>query len=198
MNMKELEQLVLQLQQRLGALEQSQSPEALQNLTGRVDRVVEGFTAEVQGVKMGMEAQAERCTTIEAVTKELHRRIETMSLVVDDSAQKVARIDLEVETIAVLRAQVDNMVPTLDHVRTLVESTNKSAPSKRNMTDDDARRVLVGDMKDEAHKEAAEKIGLTYAQVYSCRGEFTFKHVHKELRDGGWKNPFKKPEPQHK
>ena len=52
------------------------------------------------------------------------------------------------------------------------------------------RRVLIGDQKDEGHKEAGEAIGLTYAQVYSCRLMYTFKHVHKELRDSGWKNPW--------
>jgi hypothetical protein len=72
-----------------------------------------------------------------------------------------------------------------------VGARNKSAAVKRNMTDDDARRVLTGDQKDINHKEAGANIGLTYAQVYSCRMEFTFKHVHKELRDTGWKNPWK-------
>jgi len=75
-----------------------------------------------------------------------------------------------------------------------VEARNKSAPEIRNMTDADARRVMDGDLKGESHRDAAEKIGLTYAQVYSCRLEYTFKHVHKELRDTveGWKNPWAK------
>lgn len=79
----------------------------------------------------------------------------------------------------------------------LVLARNASAPTKRNMTDEDALRVMTGDLKDLAHKDAAEKIGLTYAQVYSCRLEFTFKHVHKNLRDGAtsdapWSNPWSK------
>ena len=195
MNMKELEEVVKGLVAKMGQLDM----QAVQNLSDRVDRVVEGFTAElnVRTDRLTQNFDA-RCASIEAVTKELHGRIETLNSASDDVQQKVARLDLELETVNVLRATVDEMVPTLEHVRTLVESTNKSAPSKRNMTDADALRVLTGDMKDEAHKEAAEKIGLTYAQVYSCRGEFTFKHVHKTLRDSGWKNPFKKPEPQHK
>lgn len=55
--------------------------------------------------------------------------------------------------------------------------------SQREMSDDDARRVLSGDMKDVSHKECAEKMSLSYAQVYSCRKGFTFKHIHKELKD---------------
>lgn len=74
----------------------------------------------------------------------------------------------------------------------LVRGRNRSAPVKRNMTDADAVRVLTGDVTALGHKEAGEAVGLTYAQVYSCRMEYTFKHVHKKLRDGGWKNPFTK------
>ena len=40
--------------------------------------------------------------------------------------------------------------------------------------------------------EAAEKIGLTYAQVYSCRLNFTFKHVISELEKSGWRSPWAK------
>lgn len=80
----------------------------------------------------------------------------------------------------------------LDEITAKVEGRNKSAAVKRNMTDADAERVLTGDLQSLAHKEAAEQIGLTYAQVYSCRMEFTFKHVHKSLRDLEWKNPWTK------
>ena len=63
-----------------------------------------------------------------------------------------------------------------------------------NTTDEDALRVLTGDLREISHKEAKKKIGLTYAQVYSCRLEFTFKHVHKDLRDNvkEWKNSWSK------
>jgi len=69
---------------------------------------------------------------------------------------------------------------------------NRSSPDKRPMTKADARRVLTGDARDANHKDAAEMVGLTYAQVYSARLEYTFKEVHKELRDAGWRNPWKK------
>jgi len=61
--------------------------------------------------------------------------------------------------------------------------------AQREMTDDDARRIMTGDLKDMKHKEAAAKLGLSYGQVYSCRGEYTFKHIHKELKGTeGYKN----------
>ena len=90
-----------------------------------------------------------------------------------------------------LEEAVADLVGKVEALELKVHSTNRSAPSKRNMNDGDALRVLTGDLRELPHKEAAEAAGLTYAQVYSARCEFTFKHVHKELRDSGWKNPFR-------
>lgn len=74
----------------------------------------------------------------------------------------------------------------------LVDGRNRSAPTKRNMRDEDALAVLTGIYKDLDHKQAAAAIGLTYAQVYSCRLGFTFKHVHKQLRDQKITLPWKR------
>lgn len=63
---------------------------------------------------------------------------------------------------------------------------NLSAPrdrgpkAERTMTDEDARRVIYGDLKDVSHKAAAEQLGLSYGQIYSARKGFTFKPIHKE------------------
>lgn len=68
----------------------------------------------------------------------------------------------------------------------LEELTNRpQAPARNNaqreMTDEDAMRIMNGDLRDAAHNEAASKLGLSYGQVYSARLGYTFKHVHKEL-----------------
>lgn len=70
----------------------------------------------------------------------------------------------------------------------VIEALNaQSAPrdrgpkAERTMTDDDARRVINGDLKDASHKAAAEALGLSYGQVYSARKGFTFKPIHKEI-----------------
>ena len=60
---------------------------------------------------------------------------------------------------------------------------DRGPDSQREMTEDDARRILLGDMKDVAHKKAAEELGLSYGQVYSARKGFTFKGIYKEWRD---------------
>lgn len=71
----------------------------------------------------------------------------------------------------------------------VIEALNSaSAPrdrgpkSDRTMTDDDARKILEGgEFAELSHKEAAEKLNLSYGQVYSCRKGFTFKPIHKEI-----------------
>lgn len=61
----------------------------------------------------------------------------------------------------------------------------KAGPkSERAMTEDDARRILaLGDLEAAGHKEAAEKLNLSYGQIYSCRKGFTFKQIHKEVEE---------------
>jgi hypothetical protein len=120
--------------------------------------------------------------------------------IVTDFTAELAKRD---ETITTLQGAMDEIFnkfggllaelgeTVADHTAK-IDGRNKSAPTKRNMTDADALEVLTGQYKDLSHKEAAEKIGLTYAQVYSARLEFTFKHVHKTLRDEKWVNPWSK------
>jgi hypothetical protein len=60
---------------------------------------------------------------------------------------------------------------------------DRGPKSERTMVDDDARRVIMGDLKEKSHNEAAKELGLSYGQVYSARKGFTFKNIHKEVRD---------------
>jgi hypothetical protein len=96
------------------------------------------------------------------------------------------------DRLAALEEQNRMLEATVARLQELVEGRNKSAPTKRNMTDADAERCLVGDTKEMDHKEAAAAMGLTYAQVYSCRGMFTFKHIHKKLKDEGRRSQYTK------
>ena len=64
---------------------------------------------------------------------------------------------------------------------------DRGPESTREMTEDDARRLLLGDLAAKNHKEAAQELGLSYGQVYSARKGFTFKSVYKEWRDAGHK-----------
>lgn len=105
----------------------------------------------------------------------------------EEMEARIVELESELEA---LRAS--GIAATVERLCSLVEGRNKSAPTKRNMTDADAEAVMTGPWKGLDHKEAAERIGLTYAQVYSCRLGFTFKHVHKKLRDQGLTVPWAK------
>lgn len=168
---------------------------------------------------MSTESQIE---TLQAVTKELHSRLEALTETfrlsqLDYDALAARFMELEAshaelanELRGVMygyeepeggapedetdeqRATRVGALARLSEMESLLRGRNRSAPTKRNMTDEDAVRVLTGDVAGLGHKEAGEAIGLTYAQVYSCRLEYTFKHVHKKLRESGWKNTFVK------
>ena len=62
-------------------------------------------------------------------------------------------------------------------------SRSRGPASEKVMTEEDARQVMLGDLKGDSHKEAAEKLGLSYGQIYSARKGFTFKPVYKEMID---------------
>ena len=75
-------------------------------------------------------------------------------------------------------------------VAELSSKVNKPKAEGREMTVEDARRILYGDLKEMSHKDAAKALELSYGQVYSCRLEFTFKTVHREMAEKGLKNKW--------
>ena len=79
-------------------------------------------------------------------------------------------------------AKVNEIIERLN-VAKAPKERDRGPDSTREMTEDDARRILLGDMKDVAHKKAAEELGLSYGQIYSARKGFTFKGIYKEWRD---------------
>lgn len=68
----------------------------------------------------------------------------------------------------------------------------KRNEAQREMTDADAQRIIAGDLADKKHNEAAKILGLSYGQIYSCRLEFTFKHVHKANKEANVVNKWAK------
>jgi predicted Zn-dependent protease len=84
-----------------------------------------------------------------------------------------------------LQAQVKSLQEALS-------AKTSTQTSSKEMTDDDARAILTGAHAQSKHKDAASALGLTYGQIYSCRLEYTFKHIHKELKEGGFKNSWVK------
>lgn len=90
----------------------------------------------------------------------------------------IEKLNLEGKlTIAEVAAKLNEVI---DALNSQSAPRDRGPKAERTMTDEDARRVIFGDMKEVGHKEAAEKLGLSYGQVYSARKGFTFKPIHKE------------------
>jgi len=100
----------------------------------------------------------------------------------DQIVAKITDLETTVASILVLNDEFAKRISELE--AQLKKVADRRGPkSDREMTDDDARRVMGGDMVAVSHKDAAEKLGLSYAQVYSARKGFTFKHIAKEIAE---------------
>lgn len=98
----------------------------------------------------------------------------------------------EVQSKPTLAVALEMIAELTERVAKLEATPTKTQASIREMTDDDARRILTGNLAQASHKLAAEELGLSYGQVYSCRLEYTFKHIHKDMREAGLKNAWAK------
>jgi len=78
------------------------------------------------------------------------------------------------KTVETLSLQVEQLTQTVEKL-----STKKGPASTREMTLEDAERIINGDLRSMSHKVAAEKLGLSYGQIYSARGGYTFKGVER-------------------
>src|SRR5689334_11769674 len=96
-------------------------------------------------------------------------------------------------TSSVTIQQLVTQVAELNKRVEMLES-QQSVPNKsqKEMTDTHALQILTGEYKDLNHNKAAQILGLSYGQVYSCRLQYTFRHIHKDLETKGYKNPWKK------
>ena len=81
---------------------------------------------------------------------------------------------------AVLAAKLNEVIEALNNLNA---PRDRGPKAERTMTDEDARKVIMGELKDVSHKAAAEELGLSYGQIYSARKGFTFKPIHKELNN---------------
>lgn len=96
---------------------------------------------------------------------------------------KKMTINSLVEMVDALASRIEDLEKINYSLNSKVEKleTKRGPESQRKMTEDDARRILIGDLKDTGHKAAAIELSLSYGQIYSCRGGYTFKSIHEEL-----------------
>ena len=90
----------------------------------------------------------------------------------------VAKVTVEMFTEALSRiADLETRVVVLEEQ---LAAKRPASKSENSMTEEHAFRVKFGDLKDHKHGKAAEALGLSYGQVFSCRGGYTFKTVTKD------------------
>ncbi len=85
-------------------------------------------------------------------------------------------------SLAILAEKINELIEA-QNLLSESQTKTRGPKSDRAMSESDARRVICGDLKDLSHNKAAEELGLSYGQIYSARKQFTFKQIHKELRD---------------
>jgi F420-dependent methylenetetrahydromethanopterin dehydrogenase len=88
-------------------------------------------------------------------------------------------------TIATLEARITALETQVISLMTAPPKASTGArdrgpTSTREMLEADARACMIGEHKGLSHKDAAKILGLSYGQIYSARGGYTFKGVYAE------------------
>ena len=73
-------------------------------------------------------------------------------------ATQIELINLEDKITLKLLAEKLNEVITKVNASSPQATRNRGPQSERTMTDDDARRIMLGDLKEASHKDAAETL----------------------------------------
>lgn len=90
--------------------------------------------------------------------------------------EKIELLDVDSKlTVKDIAIKLNEVIEKINDVKV----RDRGPKSVRKMTEEDAIRVIEGDLKDVPHKEVAEQLGLSYGQVYSARFGFTFKEIYR-------------------
>lgn len=108
-------------------------------------------------------------------------------------------------TLESLQEQINNLRTVVDDQNKLIESLKEmiqNAPrggrdrgpvSQGEMTEAHAVRIMLGDLRELSHKEAALELKLSYGQIYSARKGYTFKPVYQRMIKGQLDNSHDDP-----
>ena len=102
---------------------------------------------------------------------------EAVSVVTNVRAISIELLDPKANLQAVT-AKVNELCQKVNSIKV----RDRGPKSERSMTDEDAFRVKFGDLAKVGHKEAAASLNLSYGQIYSCRGGYTFNHITKDKK----------------
>ena len=107
-------------------------------------------------------------------------------------------------TLKSLQEQIDNLKTLVEAQADVIESlkdmaNNQSSgrdrgpESEGSMTESDAIRVMLGDLRNASHKNAAIELKLSYGQIYSARKGYTFKKIYQRMIKGELDNSCDAP-----
>ena len=95
-------------------------------------------------------------------------------------------------TLKDLQAQIDDLKATIIAQGQMIEelksqgqgSRDRGPKSEGEMNESHAVRVMLGDLREKSHKEAALELKLSYGQIYSARKGYTFKKIYQRMIKG--------------
>lgn len=91
-----------------------------------------------------------------------------------------------------LQAQIEDLKAIVIAQGEMIEELKNQAPAGRDrgpksegeMTEEHAIRVMLGDLREATHKDAALELKLSYGQIYSARKGYTFKKIYQRMIKG--------------
>ena len=95
-------------------------------------------------------------------------------------------------TLKDLQAQIDELKAIVTAQSSQIEELksqgtggrDRGPKSEGEMTEEHAVRVMLGDLRDKSHKDAALELKLSYGQIYSARKGYTFKKIYQRMIKG--------------
>lgn len=95
-------------------------------------------------------------------------------------------------TLKDLQAQIDELKATVIAQSQMIEelksqnsgNRDRGPKSEGEMTEEHAIRVMLGDLREKSHKDAALELKLSYGQIYSARKGYTFKKIYQRMIKG--------------
>ena len=95
-------------------------------------------------------------------------------------------------TLKDLQAQIDELKAIVIAQNEAIEELksqgtggrDRGPKSEGEMTEDHAIRVMLGDLREATHKDAALELKLSYGQIYSARKGYTFKKIYQRMIKG--------------
>jgi hypothetical protein len=128
---------------------------------------------------IAQEDAAQVINTITQIEEKIMNQESTSNAPVESPVVESPVVEPAPTTIEDLWARIDARLRIIEEKLTppmRTQSLNsRGLQSTRSMTEEDATRIMTGDLKDKAIKAAAIELGLSYGQIYSARNGYTFK-----------------------